>query len=101
MPDKCKACGHDPEELRFTRQERELRESPATWIPALLVALVEAAEEKEVFVEGGLVRLVEKTIVEVAKKEVCSHCAGEGVLYPELADGSEPSYPCPHCQHEE
>lgn len=34
-------------------------------------------------------------------ENVCDHCAGEGILHPELQDGSEPSYPCPHCQHEE
>ncbi len=32
------------------------------------------------------------------KEPTCDHCAGEGILYPELHEGSEPSYPCPYCQ---
>ena len=50
-------------ETRFTRQERELRESPATWLPALLRTVVETAEEKEVFQEGGLLSFV-KVVLE-------------------------------------
>ena len=51
-------------ELNFTRQERELSEAPATWLPALLRTLVLTAREKEVFKEGGLVRFV-KTVLEL------------------------------------
>jgi len=40
---------------------------------------------------------LEKLKAAAVPKEVCDHCNGEGVLYPELEDGSESPYPCPHC----
>ena len=46
------------DETNYGRLERELREAPATFIPALLSALVETAEKKRVFNEGGLLRFV-------------------------------------------
>lgn len=45
-------------ELNFNRQERELRESPSTWLPALLRTVVETTAERKVFKEGVL-RFVE------------------------------------------
>jgi hypothetical protein len=46
----------------YRRRERELRESPATWIPGLLSALVETAVKKEVFREDGLVEFVQRGV---------------------------------------
>ncbi len=46
-------------ELRFDRQDRELAEAPATWIPALLTTLITAAVKKQVFKEpDGLTTFV-------------------------------------------
>ena len=46
------------DETNYGRLERELREAPVTFIPALLSALVETAEKKRVFNKGGLLRFV-------------------------------------------
>ncbi len=46
------------DETNYGRLERELRQAPATFIPALLSALVETAEQKKVFAEGGLLKFV-------------------------------------------
>ena len=46
------------DETNYGRLERELRQAPATFIPALLSVLVETAEQKKVFAEGGLLRFV-------------------------------------------
>ena len=50
------------DETNYGRLERLLREAPATFIPPLLIALIETAEKKKVFQKGGAVNVVKKTI---------------------------------------
>jgi hypothetical protein len=46
----------------YERRERELLESPATWIPGLLAALVEMAVKRRVWQEDGLVQFVQRIV---------------------------------------
>lgn len=45
-------------DLSFAELDRELREVPMTWIPALLATLVRSANRQSVFKDGGLVEFV-------------------------------------------
>lgn len=44
--------------LSFAELDRELRDVPMTWIPALLATLVRSSIRQAVFKEGGLVEFV-------------------------------------------
>lgn len=39
-----------------------IKDAPKTWLPALLVEIVRQCEKERVFIDGGLVRTVEKII---------------------------------------
>jgi hypothetical protein len=51
--------------LSFSELEAELKEAPATWVPALLRALVWRAVKVNVFRKGGLLEFVRNVLTDV------------------------------------
>lgn len=48
--------------MSYSELRLEIENAPRTWLPALLVEIVRQCEKERVFLDGGLVRTVEKII---------------------------------------
>lgn len=48
--------------ISFTEIKRAIQNCPITWLPALLVVLIETLQAKKVFREGGIVNTVKSLV---------------------------------------
>jgi hypothetical protein len=60
--------------LSFNELKAEIEGAPRTWLPALLIAMVQACIAKKVFRKAGAVELVER----VCRDEPCPEAGAPG-----------------------
>ncbi len=54
---------------RYIRMEYDIRGLPMTWIPALLIAMIETAEKKQCFTKHGLMKMVRNVLNRIRQEE--------------------------------